>query len=281
MTLRMRAAAAWELARDTFLEWNADNATQMGAALAFYTFFSLAPLLIIAIAVAGLAFGRDAAQGRIVEQVQSLVGLRSARAIEALLLRAQSHGTGGLAGAVGFATLLVGASGVVSALQNAFDAIWKSPARGGLRRWLLKYVLCYAMVFGLGFVSLVSLALNAGLAAVGKYLTGLLPLPEGLLRGVDLVVSYAGVTSLFALMFRWLPQARPPWWAVWPGALCTALLFVAGKYLLGLYLGRFAVGSMYGAAGSLAIVMLWVYYSAQILYMGVEFTKVYARRRRA
>ena len=266
----------FRVAKDAALQWNEDNGALLGAALAFYTFFSLAPLLIIAIAVCGVVLGPKAAEGQIVAQFQHLIGLQSARAIEWLILKAERHGTG-LAGMIGFVTLLVGASGVVSAIQNAFDQIWKVPPRNGVRHILIKYALSYAMVFGLGFISLVSLLINAVLAGVGKYLADLLPLGEIWLHLASVIVTFGGVTSLFALMFHWLPQARPPWKEVWPGAIFTAILFVAGKFVLALYLGRTAVSSMYGAAGSLAVVMLWVYYSAQILYLGAEFTKIWSR----
>ena len=264
--------------RDAVLAWNEDNGSLMGAALAFYTFFSLAPLLVIVIAVSGLVLGPKAAQGQIVDQFQHLVGLQSAKAIEWMILKAQRHGTG-VPGLIGFCTLLVGASGVVNALQSAFDHIWRVPPRSGVRHVVVKYALSYAMVLGLGFISLVSLLVNAALAAVGKYLSGILPFGEAWLHLGNLVITFAGVSSLFALMFHWLPQVRPSWRDVWPGAIFTTLLFIAGKFLLGLYLGRTAIGSMYGAAGSLAMIMLWVYYSAQILYLGAEFTKVWARPR--
>ena len=275
-----RVRSMFSILKEAFQAWNADNGPLLGAALAFYTFFSLAPLLIIAIAVSGVVLGPKAAQGQIVAQFQHLVGLQSARTIEWLILKAQRRGTG-IAGLVGFVTLLVGASGVVSALQNAFDQIWKLPPRNGVKHILIKYALSYAMVLGLGFISLVSLLINAALAAVSKYLAELLPFGAVWIRVANLGVSFGGVTALFALMFHWLPQARPKWRDVWPGAAFTAFLFVAGKIVLALYLGRTAVGSMYGAAGSLAVVMLWVYYSAQILYLGAEFTKIWSDRRSA
>src|SRR5581483_10927645 len=200
------------------------------------------------------------------DQFQHLVGLQSAKAIEWLIVKAQRHGTG-VPGFIGFCTLLVGASGVVSALQNAFDQIWRAPPRAGVRHLVVKYVLSYAMVLGLGFISLVSLLVNAALAAVGKYVSDFLPAGETWLHLLNLTFTFAGVSSLFALMFHWLPRVRPAWRDVWPGAIFTSVLFEAGKFLLGLYLGKRAVGSMYGAAGSLAMIMLWVYYSAQILYL--------------
>lgn len=270
----------WTLLREAFSEWNEDNGVRLGAALAFYTFFSLAPLLVIVISISAFVLGPRAAEGRIVSEFQHLIGLQSARAIEWLVLKAQRHGTG-FAGLVGFVTLLIGASGVVSEMQNAFDQIWRSPPRSGVRHMVFKYAISYAMVLGLGFISLVSLLVNAGLAAIGRYLTELLPLGEVWLHLANMAVSLAGITTLFALMFHWLPQARPSWRDTWPGAAFTAFLFVIGKLLLGLYLGKKAIGSMYGAAGSLAIVMLWVYYSAQILYLGAEFTKVVSRRSRS
>ncbi|MBI3547534.1 MAG: YihY/virulence factor BrkB family protein [Elusimicrobia bacterium] len=269
----------WAVFRDTYLEWGRDNGPQMGAALAFYTFFSLAPLLIIVIAVAGLAFGERAAQGQIMGQIQNVVGLEAARAIEWSLSRARRPEGGALAVLIGFGTLFAGASGVVMALQNALNTIWRAQAPSGIIQTVKRYAYSYALVLGLGFLSVVSLLINTGVAAVGKFLVEYLPFREGIMQGIEFALTYLMIATLFATMFHWLSNARPSWSDCRIGASVTAALFVGGKYALGLYLGRRAIGSMYGAAGSLVIILLWVYYSSQILFMGVEFTKVYSRRR--
>lgn len=270
----------WEAARDAALEWNDDNGPQMGAALAYYTLFSLAPLLIIAISVAGVAFGRQEAREQILAQIRVLTSPETASAIERLLAHARFPERGPVAGAIGFVTLLVGASGVTLALQNAFHSIWRPPADEGLAHVLRRYAVGYALVLGAGALAFLSLVASAALAAVGAWTRRLIPYPPALMKAANVGVTLAGLTCLFAAMFRWLSDARPAWREVWRGALVTALLFAAGKGVLGLYLGRSAFGSMYGAAASLVLVLLWIYYSSQILYLGAEFTKVCDRRAR-
>lgn len=271
--------AAWELVRDSASEWSADNCSQLGAALAFYTFFSLAPLLVIVIAVAGIAFGREAAQGRVVEQIQGLVGPQAAVLIQGLVARAQDPDRGRAAGVIGGLTLLFGAAGVVQALQGAMNVIWKAPPRSGLGYWASKYALSYAIVLAIGFLSLVSLVLNAALAAAGGLLVSRLPFSQEILEAFNALAAFAGVTVLLALMFKWLPETRVEWRDARAGAVLTSLLMEGGKYVLGRYLGSRMISSTYGAAGSLVVILLWVYYSAQIVYLGAEFAKVRSRRK--
>ncbi len=266
--------------KDTFQGWQEDGSLELGAALSYYTALSLAPLLVIAIAIAALAFGRQAVEGQLFGQIRGVVGAQSAATIQSMIAGAGKHGSGLLPTVLGIATILFGASGVFGQLQTSLDRIWHvapKPDRGiwGLLR---DRFLSFGMVLGVGFLLLVSLVVSAGLSAVGTYARGLLPALAPLLSTLNFVVSFAVVTLLFAMIFRFLPDARVAWRDVWVGAVATALLFAIGKSLIGLYLGRSSVSSSYGAAGSLIVVLLWVYYSSQILFLGAEFTKVWAVR---
>jgi membrane protein len=270
---------AWSLLAETFFEWYEDRAPRLGAALAYYTVFALAPSLILIIALAGLFLGKDAAQGQIVAEVQGLVGPRAAEAIQAAIDNARTEG-GLVATGLGIVTLLFGLWGVFGELQDALNTIWgvaPRPGRGVLdiikqRFW------SFAMVVGIGFLLLVSLAVSAALAALGKFFYWLLPSPAFLIEGINAVFSWVIITLLFAVIFKLLPDVTIPWSNVWIGAGVTALLFTIGKSLIGLYLGRSTAASTYGAAGSLVVILIWIYYSAQVLFFGAEFTKVYARR---
>lgn len=268
------------LLRETFAEWNEDKAARLGAALAYYTVFSLAPLLIIATAIAGLAFGQQAAQGRIVGQIQGLVGREGAQLIETMIESARQPAQGFLAAAVGVATLLLGALGVFGQLQDALNTIWGVAPKPGrrLKRVIQERFVSFALVLGVGFLLLVSLVVSAGLAAVGEYSRGLLPDLAVILGIANTLVSLAVISLLFALLLKFLPATRIGWRDVWLGAALSSLLFTIGKYLIGLYLGRSGIGSAYGATGSLVVLLVWIYYSAQILLFGAEFTQVYARR---
>ena len=266
------------LFKQTFAEWNNDNVPRLGASMAYYTVVSIAPLLLVVIAVAGLAFGREAAAGAIVSQIQGLVGDQAAKAIEAVLENADKPSTGILAAGLGIIMLLAGASGVFAELQSALNTIWKTPARPdkGFLGMLKDRFFSLLMVLGTGFLLLVSLVMSAALAAMGSYLEYFLPVPEPLLQGLNFLVSFGVITLLFAMMFKILPDAPVAWNDVWIGAAVTALLFTLGKLLIGIYLGKANFASTYGAAGSLVVILVWVYYSTQLLLLGAEFTKVYA-----
>ena len=273
--------AAWHLVRDAAQAWVDDDAPSMGAALAYYTLFSIAPLLLIAISVAGLIFGEAAARGEILGQLATVVGPEGARAIESVLAALNRPGAGIGATVVGLVTLLVGATSVFAELQSAMDRVWRTPARDrsqGLRGLLRVRLLSLGMVLGVGFLLMVSLLVSAALAALGKWWGPWFGPWASVACLLDAAVSFAMLTALFAMIYRWMPQLRLAWRDVWIGAALTALLFTVGKGLIGLYLGRSGVASPFGAAGSLIVVMLWVYYSAQIFLLGAEVTWVYAGR---
>ncbi|MDX1991087.1 MAG: YihY/virulence factor BrkB family protein [bacterium] len=269
-----------DLLKETFKEWSEDKATRLAAALAYYTVFSIAPFLIVVIAVVGLVFGQEAVRGEIVGQLQGLIGQEGAQMIESLIQSAYKPGAGIIATVVGLVTLLLGAAGVFGQLQDALNTVWdveKKPS-GGILGVIKTRFLSFSMVLGVAFLLLVSLVVSAGLAAVDQVFRGILPIAEFLMQLVNFVVSFGITTLLFAMIYKVLPDVEIAWRDVLIGAAATALLFNLGKFALGLYLGNSAVGSTYGAAGSLVIILLWIYYSAQILLLGAEFTQVYARR---
>ena len=270
----------WRLLKQTYAEWGEDDAAQLAASLAYYTIFSLAPLLVVAIAVAGLVFGREAVQGEIVRQIDGVVGPDGARAIQDLIVNASQPTESVLASLVGFLALLFGASGVVGQLKAALNRIWEVPAKSaGFLGVVRERLTSFALVLGIGFVLLVSLAINAALTAAGTYLGASVFGDESVWLSLNVIVTFGVEAALFALMFKLLPDTDVRWAEVWIGAAVTALLFEVGKLLVGIYLGRAGIGSAYGAAGSLIVVLVWVYYSAQILFFGAEFTQVYARHR--
>lgn len=276
----MKAQALAGLLRDAFYAWLEDNVERLGAALAYYTVFSLAPLLIIAIAIAGFAFGQEAAQGQIMSEIGGLLGEEGAKATQAMIESARQPTAGIVASLLGVILLVFGATGAFAQLQDALNTIWgvtPKPGRGVLgilkdRLW------SFMLVIGIGFLLLVSLVLSAGLAALGKFFGHLLPVPETILQIVNFIISFGVITLLFAMMYKILPDVKIGWSDVWIGAAMTALLFSIGKFLIGLYLGKSGVASAYGAAGSLVIILLWVYYSSQIVLFGAEFTFVYANK---
>ena len=274
----MNAKAIWILLRDAFYSWLDDRAPALGAALAYYTVFALAPLLIIVIAIGGLAFGQEAAQGQILSQIEDLLGENGAKAVQAMLESARQPTTGWLATIVGIVMLVLGSTGVFAQLQDSLNTIWKVvPKAGrGIRGILRDRLLTFMMVIAVGFLLLVSLVLSAALAALGKFFNYLLPVPEAVLHGINFVVSFGVITLMFAMIYKILPDVKISWSDVWIGAAVTSLLFSLGKFLIGLYLGKSGVASAYGAAGSLVVILVWVYYTAQILLYGAEFTAVYA-----
>ena len=276
----MTARNWWELVKATFVEWDEDKASRLAAALAYYTAFSLAPLLVISIGIAGLVLGEQAAQGEIVIQLQGLIGVEGARLVEQMIAASRKPAQSITATAIGVAVLLFGATGVFGQLQDALNTIWEVKPKPG-RGWrgiLRDRFLSFTMVLGTGFLLLVSLVLSAALAWLGGHLDAYLALPEAVMHIVNLLLSLALITFLFALIFKLVPDAKIAWHDVWIGAAITALLFSLGKFLIGLYLGKSTVASTFGAAASLAILLVWIYYSAQILFLGAEFTQVYATR---
>jgi len=261
--------------------WSEINAPRLGAALAFYTTLSMAPLLVLSIGVAGLIFGRQAAQGRIVYQIQSLVGREGGAAIQALLLETHKTSSGILVTVMGIFMLLLGASGVFAELHDSLNLVWgvRVASNGGLWSMVRYRFVSFAMVVGIGFLLIVSLLVNAAIAAAGKFFEQFLPAPEGLLHLGSTVITLLAVTVLFALLYKVVPDVHIEWGDVWIGAAVTSLLFSIGKFLIGLYLGKAGVGSAYGAAGSLVVFLVWVYYSAQIFFLGAQFTHVFSERR--
>jgi membrane protein len=274
----MKARDYWDLLKTAGNEWLEDKAPRMGAALAYYTIFSLAPLLLIAVAVAGMVFGQEAAQGRIVGELRGLVGEQGGRVIQAMLNSSSDTGANILATGVGVVVLLVGAMGVFGELQDSLNTIWEVQVKPGRGIWgvVQDRLLSFAMVLGTLFLLLVSLVVSAALAAVGSLLGAWGVSLLG--HAVTFLVSFLVITLLLAMIFRYLPDAHIAWKDVWLGAGLTSLLFALGKFLIGLYLGHSTIGSTYGAAGSLAVLLVWLYYSAQIFLFGAELTEVYANR---
>ena len=268
--------------KTTFSNWNDHNAPRLGAALAFYTILSLSPLIILTITLAALLFSRSTAQTHIVADVQSIIGTDGAQAVQTMLANTHRPAAGIISNTLGLVSLLFGASGVFSELRAALNMIWEvqpGESNSGIMGFLRERVFSFGMVLSIGFLLMVSLILSAVLAAIGKFFGGLLPLPASVLSVVNFLVSFLGIVALFALIFRFVPAIKLPFRYVWPGAVATALFFTLGKTLIGLYLGKASVGSPYGAAGSVIVVIVWVYYSAQLFYFGAEFTHAYATRR--
>ena len=268
----------WPLLKVSAADWSHDHAPRLGAALAYYTIFSMVPLLIIIIAIIGLVFGQEAAQSTIMDQISRLIGPQSAAAIKDMIQRADQPSTGIISTIIATITLLMGAAGFFGQLKDALNTVWGIAPKEGRGIWgfVKDHFLSFATVLGTAFLLLVSLVLSTVLAAVGKWFGTLLPFPEVVLQAFNLVLSLIVITALFALIFKVLPDAHISWRDVWVGAALTAVLFTIGKFAIELYLGKSHVGSTYGAAGSLVLVLVWVYYSAQILLYGAEFTQVYA-----
>jgi membrane protein len=271
------------LCKKAVYSWLDDRAPTMGAAIAYYTVFSLAPMLVMVIAVAGLAFGQQAAEGALFGELAELIGPESAVAVQAMLRSASGTWSGILATAVGIGTLIIAATAVFGELQSALNVIWKAPAGGSHGVWhLLKSrLLSLSVILVIGFLLLVSLVISTALAAFSDYLDWILPGLPIILHIVHLTFSFGFTTVLFAMMFKILPDNPVEWQDVWLGAAVTALLFTVGKHLISLYIGSSNMASTYGAAGALIVVLVWVYYSAQILLLGAEFAKTYSDQRRA
>ena len=268
------------LFKQTITEFSADKVPRLGAALAYYTIFSLAPLLLIVISVAGLFFGKDAAAGAIYEQISDLVGSDAAKFIQETVAKANHPGQGIVSLAVGVVVLMVGATGVVIELQDALNTVWKvvpKPNRG-IWGFVRTRLISIGMIMSLGFLLLVSLIFSAALAGITGWLRSRVGDVALLGWVIDFVVSLGTISLLIALIYKILPEAHVAWRDVWVGAPVTAALFILGKYLIGLYIGKASVGSAFGAAGSLAVLLVWIYYSTQLILLGAEFTRVYANR---
>jgi membrane protein len=272
----------WKKYRDIFKqsasEWSEHQAQTLGAALAFYTVFSIAPLFLITVAMAGLLFGEEAARHQLFGQLNDLVGHQGAEAIQAIVAAANRPKAGAWATITAAGTLIIGAMSVFVQLQSSLNTIWNvrpKPGRG-IRDFIHVRIISFAMIVGIGFLLLVSLIINASLAALGKFLHGYLPEQQVIWHGLDFLISLGVITVLFAMLFKVMPDVQVAWRDVWTGALLTAVLFNIGKFLLGFYLGRSTFASAYGAAGSIVIILMWVYYSSQIVFFGAEFTRIYA-----
>jgi len=261
--------------------WWDDRAMSMGAAIAFYTLFSLAPVLLIAVAVAGMAFGREAAQGAVVAEIGGLIGQQSAESVQALIASAGNMGSGIVGTISGVVTFAVLATGAFAELQDDLNIIWRvKPAQGyGLASFIRTRVLSFALIVTIGFLLLASLAIDAGVSAISESLSQVYSDLSAALHVLNLAISLIISTILFALIFKVLPDTDIAWRDVWFGAVVTALLFSTGKFLIGLYLGQSNIASSYGAAASLITILLWIYYSSQILLFGAELTKAFAERR--
>ena len=270
----------WALVKESVSSWLDDYAPSMGAALAYYTVFSIAPLLLIVISIAGLVFGEEASQGRIIAQLESLTGPQAAQAIQDLLQSVNKPARSTLAALGGGLVLLVGATTVFAELQDSLDRIWRAPARGPSGLWGLvrARLLSFGMILGIGFLMIVSLIASAALAALGSWWQPAFGDFAMLARAFDAAFSFVFLTVSFALIYKIMPRVHIRWRDVWVGAAVTALLFGAGKLLIGLYIGKTSVASTFGAAGSIAVMLVWVYYAAQIFLLGAEFTWVYAHQ---
>ena len=272
---------AWQLLKNTFEEWWNDNTFRLSASLAFYTIFSIAPVLLIAVGIASLFLVRENAVHQIVKQVQLLTGPEGANAVRQVLNSARGIGSGGWAITVGLVTLFLGSSVVFAELQSALNQIWDvkpEPRRGFVLDYLFDRLRSFSIALAVGFLLLVSLVLSAALSGLQDYITRGVPSVPWLWQGLNLVISFLLITVLLAATYKYLPDAVIQWRDVWVGAAVTSLFFTGGKYFIGVYLGQTATASAYGAAGSFAVLLIWIYYSALISFFGAEFTQVWARR---
>ena len=277
MTLRLKDF------KEAASQWSNHNAPRLGAALAYYTILSLAPLLVVVVGVAAFAFGKDAVEGQLFYQIRGFVGDQSAAFVQTMLKAAYKPFTGALATIVGILTLLFGASGVFGELRDTLNYIWEAPVKEGAGiMGMVRYrFFSFAMVLGIGFLLMVSLVLSAVLQALGGYATQFIKFPAPVLEGINFLISFLVIAFLFALIYKLIPDVPIQWEDVKVGSLMTAALFSAGKFGIGLYLGKAGVGSAYGAAGSLIVLLVWIYYSAQIFLYGAEYTQVHAKARRS
>jgi membrane protein len=277
--MRHGLLAAWALVKETVTEWSDDAASTRAASLAYYTIFSIAPTLVIATSIAAVLFGEQAARGEIQRQMQGLVGGAGAKVVEDMIASAAKPGRGLLPTILGIVVMIFAATGVFSELQTALNAFWKTRTKhtNSVIAFLRMRFLSFAMVLGIGFLLLVSLVLSALLEAVGGWLSGFLRDWAGVMRVLNEIISFGVVSAMFALIFKVLPDRKVQWRDVWLGAAVTSVLFNLGKYGISLYIAHSSIQTSYGAAGSLAVLLVWVYYSSLILFLGAEFTQVYAR----
>ena len=276
----MRVRELWSLGKESVWAWSNDYAPSMGAAIAFYTIFSLAPILIIAIAVAGFVFGEETARAEVMRQIDDVAGEEAAAAVEEVLREASLPGRGITAMVLGLIAMVIGATTVFTELRSALNRIWQvpDPPEGGIWQMLWSRLIAFVLVLAVAGLLLGMVAISAVISALGDLWSSYLGGWDIALRIVDLVVSFAILSTLFALIYQYVPHADIAWSDVWLGATVTAVLFIIGRVLIGLYLGTAGVGSGFGAAGSLVVLLMWVYYSAQIFLLGAEFTWVYAHR---
>jgi len=277
----MNFKAILETLKETYTDWNEDKAPRLGAALAYYTVFAMAPLLILMLSITGLFFDKAGSQTMIVGYIHQFIDdPKVAEMIRDMIDNASKHNSGLMPTIIGLATALFGAAGLFGQLQDALNTIWEVAPKPGLgfMAMLKNRFLSFTMVLGTGFLLLVSFVLSAALAALGNFMGGYLPIPEAVLHAINFVISFGIITLLFAMIYKVLPDVEIGWHDVWMGAAMTSFLFTIGKFALGLYLGRSGATSAYGAAGSLILILLWIYYAAQILFFGAEFTQIYATK---
>lgn len=269
------------LVKKTVVQWLDDKAPRLAASLAFYTLLSLAPMLVVSVSIAGLVFGEEAARGQIAGQLNGLLGPSGAATVQTILAHAKSPSSGVIGAIVGIAVAIFGASGVFGELQTSLDLIWKVESRPGrgIKGFLHDRVFSFTLVMGVAFLLLVSLVVSAGLAAIGAYFSHVLPGGEAVWHVLNIAISIAITGVLFGLIFKVVPDVEIRWREVWRGALVTAVLFTGGKFLIGLYLGRSTVASPFGAAGSVVALVVWIYYSAEILFFGAELTRAEVEQR--
>lgn len=278
--MSFKAKSLWDLLKTAGLHWVEDKSPRLGAALSYYTVFAIPPLFVIVLFLVSLVVDPTDIRTMMFHEVGGLIGEQSAKAIESAMVVQSQNNKGSFAGIIAIATLLITSTGLFIELQDALNTIWgvKEKPGQGILGFIKNRLLSFAMVVGIGFLLLVSLVVSTALSALGKYMNGLIPSLQVLWNATNIVVSFVVISALFALIFKVLPDVKIRWRDVWVGAGVTALLFTGGKFLLGMYLGRNSAVSAYGAAGSLVLILLWVYYSAQILFFGAEVTQVYANR---
>ncbi len=269
----------WRVIKEAAVKWDSDNCMRLGAALSYYTIFSLSPLLVVALGIAGLVFGREAAEGQFAYQAEGLLGKPTADAVQKLLT-SPKESTNLLASIVGIVVLFIGASGAFVELKSALNKIWKVDPKytSGVKAFVKERLLSFAMVMSIGFLLLVALIANTTLSVMGKYAEHLLPASPVFLQMANLLVSFGGITVLFAMIFKFLPDTTVKWGDVWVGSLLTSLLFSVGKFAIGMYLGQTGIASGFGASSSVVIILVWAYYSSLILFFGAEYTYVSSLR---
>lgn len=273
----MNLGKIWNVLKDAVNGWWNDNIPHLGAAISYYTLFAMSPILIVAIAIAGFFFGAEAVRGEVVGQIQGLVGHSGALAVQAMLEGASKHSSNVLVTVVGLVTLFLGATGLFLELQTALNFIWRVKPKpdAGIRDFLLQRLISFGLVFAVGFLLLVSLLVSAALAALDTYFGHRFPAYVVLGQVLNIVVSLGVITLLFAMIYKALPDVKLGWRDVWLGGFVTSVFFTIGKFLIGLYLGTSSMASSYGAAGSVVVLLLWVYYSSQIILLGAEFTRAW------